>query len=311
MYTKVLDKIKEYDYITIFRHQRPDGDALFSASALKEFIRTNFKGKKVKLAGFDSYDKLPVLDKVSDKFVENSLAIILDVSQIDRTDDTRFLKAKERMIIDHHPGNPDFVETALIDTNTCATAELLTKILYSEPFKEYKLNNKTCKYLYSGILTDSNSFTTSNTTAETFYYAGKLIQDGQLKPSDIHESVFNENSDHFKKVSKLRNHLVIKNKVGYCILDENDLAEIGFSDNEAKNCVNEFSRIDELNVWAIYAYNAESKRYNGSIRSRRKYVINTLCNKYNGGGHKNACGVKGLSKSKVNAMLKDLSSIAN
>ena len=42
MYKPILDKIKEYDYITIYRHQRPDGDCMFSALALYEFLKDNY-----------------------------------------------------------------------------------------------------------------------------------------------------------------------------------------------------------------------------------------------------------------------------
>ena len=72
MYKKLLDKIKEYKKITIFRHERPDGDAVFSAYALKEFITSNFKNKQVKLVGNDSYDILESAFKVNDSFIKDS-----------------------------------------------------------------------------------------------------------------------------------------------------------------------------------------------------------------------------------------------
>ena len=312
MYKELLDKIKKYQYITIYRHKRPDGDATFSCSALKEFIKDNFKDKEVKLCGIETYDKLPVFEKVGDEFIEESLAIILDCANPGRVDDDRFRFAKERVIIDHHPTS-DILENDLyiVDTKTAAACELLTKILYSDDFKTYHLNQKVCEYLCLGILTDSNCFSTSNTTSDTLYYASKLVKDGNLQIADLCEYIFGYTYDDYQKITKLREYLKIKDGVGYIVLNENDLDKIGFSYDEAKNHVNEFSSIQELKIWAIFVYNPKSSLYDASIRSRRKYIINKTCERYNGGGHNNACGVKSLSEEMLNNLLKDLTQIAN
>ena len=36
---QILDKIKEYNKIIIFRHFRPDGDAMGSSKGLREILR--------------------------------------------------------------------------------------------------------------------------------------------------------------------------------------------------------------------------------------------------------------------------------
>lgn len=311
MYNDLLKQIKAYNNITIFRHVRPDGDAVFSSLALKEFIKLNFKDKKVKLCGFDEYDLVPKTEKVSTKFIKESLSIILDVSGIDRIDDNRVLESKYRIIIDHHPNKPDFVNTYYIEPSASATCELLTKIFFSNTFKNYKLNNKICEYLLCGILTDSNSFTTSNTTSDTLYYASKLVKEGNLKISDLNEFLFSKPLNEYKKVSNFRNYLKIKDGVGYVILDKDALKKIGMTYSEAKNNINEFSSIKELKIWGVFAYNPEFGLFDGSVRSRRKYIINTTCNNYNGGGHNNACGVKKLSIKQVNSLINDLVKIAD
>ena len=50
----ILNKIKEYDSIVIFRHKRPDGDAVGSTNGLAEIIRASFKDKQVYLANLDT-----------------------------------------------------------------------------------------------------------------------------------------------------------------------------------------------------------------------------------------------------------------
>ena len=312
MYKELLNKIEKYQNITIFRHKRPDGDATFSVSALKEFIINNFEDKEVKLCGFETYDKLPIYEEVSDDFIEKSLAIILDCANPDRVDDERYKSAKEIVIIDHHPtSNILDNDLYIVDTKAAAACELLAKILYSDNFKKYYLSQNICKYLLCGILTDSNCFSTANTTSDTLHYASKLVNDGKLQIADLCEYVFNYDYDDYQKITRLREYLKINNGVGYAILNEKDLVKIGFSYDEAKNHVNEFSSINELKIWAIFVYNESSSLYDASIRSRRKYIINKTCEKYNGGGHNNACGIKNLSEKKLNELLQDLIKIAN
>lgn len=306
MYQQLLNKIIEYEKICLYRHQRPDGDAAFSCFALKKFIESNFPFKQVKLCGFEKYDRLDIIEDVSSDFIKDSLAIVLDVSIAERIDDIRFKQAKEIIVIDHHPYTLDNASLTINDCNVCATCELLTKIIYSEPFKQYKKEYAVCMSLYCGILTDSNGFSTSNTTANSLLLSSMLVKDGNLNIASLNEKMFNIHLSDFQKITKLRNRLMIENRLGFCILDKEDLDAIGIDYDQAKNNVNEFSRIDDIDIWAIFARNPKTNLFDGSIRSRKKIIINKLCEKYNGGGHKNACGVKKLDRKMVNDLLKDL-----
>ena len=309
MYNDLLEKIKEYNKITIYRHLRPDGDATFSSAALRQFILDNFDAE-VKICGNDSYDKLDTYEEVSDDFIKNSLAIILDVSDKARIDDTRYELAKYRIVIDHHPYVLDTADITINDSHAAAVCELLATILYTDTFKCYKLSKDVCKYLYCGILTDSIGFSTSSTRPNTLLIGSKLVEDGGFNVSDLNTYLFNIDLNDYKCITKLRNKLIIKEDIGYCVLDEKDLDEIGMSYDNAKNHVNEFSRIDELKIWAIFAKNPKSGLFDGSIRSRRPYIINTLCEKYNGGGHNNACGVKSLDKKTIDKLIFSLVEIS-
>ncbi len=310
MYKELLDKIKEYDKISIFRHLRPDGDCIFSSLGLKAFINENFKDKEVKLCGFEKYDRYDSIEEVSDEFIKDSLAIICDVSDEKRTDDLRFKEAKYIIVIDHHPYVSKYALTTINDSTCSATCELLANIFYSRQFHQYKKNEECCKFLYCGMLTDSCGFSVSSVTSRTLRLASYLIRDGKLDVSALNEYVFNFDLNEYEKVTRLRSKLNIDGDVGYCLLDNEDLDEIDMAFNIAKNNVNEFSKIKELKVWAIFALNPTTNLFDGSIRSRKSYVINKLCERYNGGGHPNACGVKNLDKTTVLKLIDDLKDLS-
>ena len=49
----VLDKIKQYNKIVIFRHTRPDGDATGSTMGLRDILRATYPEKDVRIINCD------------------------------------------------------------------------------------------------------------------------------------------------------------------------------------------------------------------------------------------------------------------
>lgn len=304
MYKKLFNKIQEYKNICIFRHVRPDGDATFSQFALETFIKDNFKNKNVKICGNDEYDLLPYSFMPSDEFISKSLVIVLDTSNSSRIDGDA-LKGDYIIKIDHHPSDEIYGNINISNPLACSTCEVLANIFYSN--SKYIVSKKTATYLYSGILTDSNCFTTSNTISDTLYYASKLTKDGNFDISSLNNYLFSKSIKEFNAVTKFRNKLIIKDSVGYVVLDKKSLKSLNMSKDEAKNSIDEFKHINGLKIWAVFAEDSKTNLYDGSIRSKSIYVINDICSKYNGGGHKNACGVKNLSLNQVKSLINDLS----
>ena len=50
---QVLEKIKEYQSIILFRHKRPDGDAVGSTKGLCEILRLSYPEKEIRLLNSD------------------------------------------------------------------------------------------------------------------------------------------------------------------------------------------------------------------------------------------------------------------
>ena len=294
MYREILEKIREYDSITIFRHQRPDGDAMFSALALHRFLSDNFPQKKIKVAGKDIYNIISRNDRISDHFIINSLAIILDTSILNRIDDERASLASYMIKIDHHPSDDNYGDINQVEVRASACAEILARMFLSRAFKDLILSPETCRYLYCGLISDTINFRTTNVTSETMSIASKLIAKGDLDVSKLVEYVIDTDLDSFRKSTKIRTMTQIRDKFAYVILKESDLKKMNMSLMEAKNNIDELGRIKEINIWALAIEN--EKKYDCSVRSKRGYVINSICKEYGGGGHVNAAAVKKLDR---------------
>lgn len=305
MYKKLLEKIKEYKNICIFRHLRPDGDAIFSQLALYNFIKDNFTDKHVKMCGLDEYDLMPYSNMPSEKFIKSSLVIVLDTATSVRCDNGLFSLGDYVVKIDHHPAIDQYGNLNYSEENRSSTCELLANILYSKDFKKYVRSKMVCTYLLSGILTDSNSFSTSNTSYKTLEIASKLTKESEADLSALNNYLFDLDIKTLNTYTAIRNKLIVKKGVGYVILDTDFLKKHKISSDDAKNAIDEFSHVKGLHIWAIFAQNAKTGLFDASIRSNKSFIINSICTKYGGGGHKNACGIKNLTKANINKLLKE------
>lgn len=304
MYKQLLEKIIEFDRITIFRHQRPDGDCMFSALALSCFLKDNFKEKQIRIAGYEEYDLFPFTEDVPNEFIKGSLGIAVDTSTYARIDDKRLEMCDFVIKIDHHPVMESYGDLNYVNDKAGAVAELLTEILFSDDFKPYFKSHEVCKYLYCAILADTINFRTSSTTANTLKAGALLAEKGELIISELSDFILNVPSSTFRKITEIRKHLNISGNFGYIILNDEDLENINISPLEAKNHITEIGNIIDLNIWA-FAVESEG-RFDCSIRSKKNYQVNDIAMKYSGGGHFNASGVRGLSLEQLTEMFNEL-----
>ena len=61
--TPILNKIKEYNKIILFRHYRPDGDAIGSTKGLQALLRATYPEKEIVLQNKDFSNHLSFLGK--------------------------------------------------------------------------------------------------------------------------------------------------------------------------------------------------------------------------------------------------------
>ena len=103
---KVLDKIKEYDKIYIFRHFRPDGDAVGSTKGLQRILQLSFPKKEIYLQNEDFSDYLAFLggedELQSPENYRDALGIVMDTGTSQRVSCQNFVHCKEIVKFDHH-----------------------------------------------------------------------------------------------------------------------------------------------------------------------------------------------------------------
>ena len=102
----ILEKIKEYDKIFLFRHFRPDGDAVGSTKGLAAILRETYPEKTVILQNSDFADYLEFLGPedalVTDEEYKDALGIVIDTATTKRISNQKYSLCREVIKIDHH-----------------------------------------------------------------------------------------------------------------------------------------------------------------------------------------------------------------
>ena len=103
---QILNKLKEYDRIMLFRHIRNDGDCVGATKGLKRIIELTWPEKEVYLIDDDRSEYLAFLGsddgEVSDEIYANALGIVLDTASENRISNKKYTLCKELIKIDHH-----------------------------------------------------------------------------------------------------------------------------------------------------------------------------------------------------------------
>lgn len=303
---KLYKAIKSYDEIVIARHVGPDPDAIGSEIALRDSIRLTFPDKKVYAVGlsvsrFKSYG---ILDRPNYEELNKPLLIVLDVPNMARIDGIENLKYDEILKIDHHPKEDIKAKFEWIDETKSSTCQMVTEfILYTK----LKLDQKIAENLFLGIASDSERFSLKNTTYETFETVKELIKQSKIDFTNLYDILYTRPMSEHKFIAYITNNIIIdENKLGYIKINDNILKEFKVDASTPSNLINNFNFIEEMLVWIFITEDVKNKQYKISVRSRGP-IINTIVSKYNGGGHKFACGARLDNMESIDNLIKELS----
>lgn len=300
----LLNKIKEYNTIIIHGHVRPDGDCYGSQFGLKQLIKDNFKEKQVYVVGeITSYVSfLGTPDKIEDTIYNNALCIAVDTGNADRISDQRYFNGKEKIKIDHHIPIDQYGEINIVNENIPACAQIIAQFAID---MNLTISKEAAFALYTGIVTDTGRYR-HGIIPSTFEISAKLVNHGvDVKELDNLLSVESLNSLKLKGYV-LSNFVTSKEGVVYAKLPLNKIEELEVTQEEASNQVGTIGTIATCPVYCLFIENADGIR--GRLRSRGP-AIDLIANKYNGGGHKMACGVSFKSFDEIQPLLDDLNKL--
>jgi phosphoesterase RecJ-like protein len=297
--------------IVITSHHNPDGDAIGSMLGLY-FI--------LKEIGVDSYMIIPngIPDylmwlpgakeiiiysknkKVSKRIIKDAqILFALDYNGLSRLEDMSdyFKNATgSKILIDHHPNPENSFDYYLSDVTASSTSELIfrfAKMLKSE--KIVNFNSAIC--IFTGILTDTGSFSYAISSPKTFNIVSKLIARG-VNIDLVQKEVYNNYSE--GRMRLLGHSLVNRMKVfpdynaAFISLTRAELNSFDYKIGDTESLVNYPLSIKNIVFSALFIENTNFVKV--SLRSRGDFPVNKVSQEYfQGGGHVNAAGGKSFA----------------
>lgn len=308
----ILQKIKEYDTIMLFRHFRPDGDAKGSTKGLQGILKATWPEKQVYLINDDRSDYLAFMgddeSEVADEVYEKALGIVLDTATPDRIANKKYTLCKELIKIDHHIEVAPYGDISWVETEKSSVCEMVAEF-YATFRDELKITKEAATHIYTGMVTDSGRFQFSSVSGDTLRYAAVMLDQGintdlmyaHLQLKDFDELKFRAQIYKLMKISE--------NGVAYVYLSKELQDKFGLKPEAASACISAMDSIKGCLCWIGFIENGDEE---GSVRVRlrsRFVAINSVAEHYRGGGHACACGATIFSKKEMRALVKEADAI--
>ena len=307
MYKKIFKAIKSYNNIVIARHIGIDPDAMASQVALRDSIKLTFPEKKVYAVGSGSvrFNFMGRLDKLT-SYDDDTLLIVLDTPDKKRVDIEEEIKYSYSIKIDHHPFIEKFCDIELIDSDKSSASEMVYNLI-----KETKLelNKEICEVLYAGIVADTNRFLFNNSKSATFLVVSNMLDDYNIDITKVYDGLYERPMAEVRMFGYMANNMKItENGVGFVKVTDDVLNKNKVDSATSGNLINEFNSIKELLVWITATEDVKNSVIRVSIRSKGP-TINKVAERFGGGGHALASGVKLPSFLEVDDLIKELDEV--
>ncbi len=301
---RILEKIKEYDRIILFRHKRPDGDAVGSTNGLAEILRATFPEKEIYVQNTDFAKYLEFLgderELIADELYADALGIIMDTATLERASNPKYALCREIIKIDHHIPVQSYGVIEWVEELRSSCCEMVAAF-YDCHKDELKITKKAATYIYTGMVTDPARFRFRDVSAETLRLAGVILSVG-IDTENLYANLYLKEFEDFKFEAFCHKKMnITKNGVATLYITKGIQKRWGLSAEQASNSVGFMDSIKGSLIWIAFIDNAD-----GSIRVRlrsRFVTVSELAERYHGGGHACAAGATVYSKAELKQLL--------
>lgn len=293
--------------IVITTHHKPDGDAMGSSLGLYNYlIQQGHHAKVVSPTDYpDFLSWLPGNDEViiyteqvkeaTELIAAADLIFCLDFNALNRINEMGELVGESnalKIMIDHHLEPQDFDDYRYWDINACATAQLIYTFIVEELNNKKFINKDVATCLYTGIMTDSASFSLPKTTSAVHRIIADLIDAGAIN-WQIHEQIYKNSSENRLRFLGicLSQRLEVLHEFNTAVIavTKEDLEKYDVITGDTEGIVNYALSIAGIKLAAFIVERSDKVKL--SLRSKGEFPANEICKKYfNGGGHRNAAG---------------------
>ena len=300
----ILDKIKEYDKIILFRHFRPDGDAVGSTKGLQAILKATYPEKTVLLQNSDFSDYLEFLGDedapISDEEYKDALGIVIDTATTKRISNKKYDLCREIIKIDHHIPVESYGVIEWVEELRSSSSEMIAAF-YDAMREELVLTKEAATYIYCGMVTDSGRFRFRDVSGETMRLAGVMLSTG-IDTDTLFANLYLKDFNSFKFEAYARRKMQLsENGVVSLFVTKKMQKKFGLTFEEASNAVSYMDSIKNSLIWIAFV---ETEGGEVRVRLRSRFVtVNEVAERWGGGGHDCASGANLKSKKDIKILL--------
>lgn len=303
MIEQIAHQLQTSNRLLLTSHANPDGDAVSSMLALGLALK---KIDKDVLWLNESpipavYRFLPCVDRIFQTVNADQqfdAAVVLDCADMNRVGCTTALIDRAAVVvnIDHHASNTFFGHLQYIDSNACATAELVYRLLKT---MDISPDADIATAIYTGILTDTGSFRFSNTNSAAFAICTEMTELG-VDPYDIAQHVYGPYPlERIKLLNLALDSIEISDnrKLSVMTVTQSMLNQTGTQSEDVDGLIHYARRIQNVKVAALIQELPNGNQppglpgqYHISLRSDGTVDVAAIATSYGGGGHLTAAG---------------------
>jgi bifunctional oligoribonuclease and PAP phosphatase NrnA len=292
--SQVVELIENKDDFGITTHVKPDGDGVGSSLGLCWLLRSLGKSAEVIVRGDipAAYRTLPGADEIRnlERLDRDYDAVfVIECSDLERPGISG-LDRQFTVNIDHHATSEHFGTINWIDSTASAVGEMIYNLCKAIGGR---VTREIAECVYMALVTDTGSFHFSNTTERTLKVASELIKAG-VRPASISEAVYNNypwsrielmrqvlgtvRRDESGKIAVMRQTLAMREAAGAVDGDNNGFVNIPLAARDI--------------LAAVYMREVGAGEYRVSLRSKGDINVAKVAEKFGGGGHRNAAGLR-------------------
>ncbi len=294
MLSQVVELIESKQKFGITTHIKPDGDGVGSSLGLCWLLQSLGKQAEVIVHGEvpAAYRSLPGAEKIRDVDsvdTDYDAVFVIECSDLERPG-IRGLENEVTVNIDHHATSEHFGTINWIDSTASAVGEMIYNLCKAIGGR---ITREIAECVYMALVTDTGSFHFSNTTDRTLKVASELVKAG-VKPAEVSEAVYNNypwsrielmrqvlgtvKRDGTGTVASMRQTLKMREIAGAVDGDNNGFVNIPLASREI--------------LAVVYMREVGENEYRVSLRSKGDINVAKVAEKFGGGGHRNAAGLR-------------------
>ena len=290
----VAVELKKRSKILIFCHNRPDGDTLGSAFALKYALEQLSKVADIVCAQ-SVPEKYALLDFIGKTYLPSEVNSVYDCHiSVDCASEMMlgdsygvYKRCPVCLNVDHHVSNERYAKINFVE-NRASCCEIIFDLVACLGCQN---SLQVVNSLLLGIVTDTGNFMHNNVTESTLLVASKLVGLGANLNKISYAMFKNQRVER----AKLYAHTIEKTrffedgKIAIISIFKSDFEKFSASQDMTEGFIDFPLSIEGVEV-AVSIMETKDNAYKISLRSKGKINVNEVASTFGGGGHVLASG---------------------